>query len=1422
MKNRRTQVSVVCWLFAVLTLSVSGLSAAPLAVEDVPTPLKSWIPWVMQDDPGHSCPYAYNNNAARRCLWPSRAEFNLTEKGGTFSQEVQTYREVWVPLPGDAKLWPQDVKVNGKAVPLIAQGEEPGVQLAIGVHSITGAFVWNTLPESLPTPTWLGLLALTLNGNPYAVPNIDPQGRLWLKQQSPAADGAGGVEIRAHRLVSDDIPMILTTHLEIIASGKSQEVTIPLALLPGFVPQSLDSPLPARFEANNALRIQVRPGRWQVLATGRHMAPQKSLTLPASDSELAPKEEVWAFDARNQLRMLTLDGVPSIDPQQTTLPDDWKRFPAFKLKAGDTLQLNETKRGDPEPAPDQLSLVRAIWLDFDGKGYTVQDQMQGSVTRTWRLEMPKPQVLGRVAVDGVDQYVTTLDANSPPGFELRRGKAAISADSRIDSPTREFSAAGWLHDFNQLSAVLQLPPGWRLFHANGVDRAEHSWVERWTLLDIFLVLIIALACGRLFGWVWGAVALVALGLAYHEIGAPTWAWLNLLAALALLRVLPDGRVSRVIEIYRWLAALALVLMLIPFAVDQIRQMIYPVLERPWEVVGQGVGVSPPAAAVDAVESATVVGAAAPPAAPADAPAQEAAVIAEQAEEQGEAKAKRALPSISSKSDNAGKESYSRSAYQVLDQIDPNAKVQTGPGLPNWQWNAHNLQWSGPVSREQKLHLWLISPALNGVLTILRLALMLALLARLVSLALPTIPGIARRAATSATAVIALAFWWPHGGHAAVQADAPAPEQKLVAPIPPSPEPPSTQILRELHERLTRPAECLPNCAEIPRLAVAASAAQLLLRLEVHMASDSAVPLPGSAREWRPQRVMLNGLPARALLRDENGVLWIELARGVHQITMEAGTSEQDTIQIAFPLKPRRVESNVKGWTLDGVNEDGTAGESLLLTRIAKSGDAVGKVSGDSLPPFVSVDRMLNLGLAWQVTTKVARASPSRAPVLVSIVLLEGESVTNTDVRVENGMALVNLGPQTSEFSFDSALKIQDKLTLTAPKAPEQIQRWALNLGLQWHVIMAGIPVVHHYQGGDSQWLPQWQPWPGEQVTLNFSKPAGVAGQSLTMDRSALAITPGMRATDAQLTLTLRSSRGGQHSIELPDQSALQSVAINGQTQPIRQEGRKVTLPVTPGKQEVTIVWREQRGMATRFITSLVNLGIPGVNGSLHVKLPQDRWLLFLGGPSIGPAILFWGVVIALILIALALHRVTFTPLKFHHWLLLGLGLTQAPFIVSAVIVGWFILLGLRRRYGDRFASNRWFNVGQVILLLWTITAVAGLFSAVQQGLLGYPEMQVSGNGSNSVDLNWYQDRTAPTLPTAWLVSMPLLAYRLLMLLWALWLAYALLKWVRWGWDCFSDHGFWRKTEFWKPAAPKRGRRLTPDQTAPADDSKGAA
>ena len=1355
---------------ASLLLLGSRLVAQPADPARLPDELRPWVAWVMAGHEQELCPL-FNGLDERRCLWPGRLSLELDEHGGRFAQTWTVAAAGNAPLPGEERWWPQDLRLDGQPAAALSDHGAPAMPLTPGSHTVGGSWRWDSLPEALQVPAAVGIVELTVDGRPVPFPERSANGRVFLRPSRTARVDEDRLQIWVARRLSDAIPAVLTTRLDLSVSGRAREVVLASPILPEFVPLAINGPLPTRLDPDGHLRLQVRPGDWTIEITARHLGPVTNVGPLALAGGLWGSEEVWVFEPQQRLRLVEVSGAPAVDPQQTRLPEEWKHLAAYRLRPGDSLHLAERRRGDQPPAADRLKLQRSLWLDFDGAGYTFQDRISGALHGERRLEMAPPTKLERVVTGGRDQAVTRRPGATSAGVEVRLGAVDLEAEGRLEEGIYSIPAVGWERDFESVHGDLNLPPGWRLLAATGVDEAPQSWLARWSLLDLFLVLVIALAVRQLWGDRWGLLALLALVLIWQEPDPPTWEWLPVLAAGVLLRLLPVGRARTLMRLLSLAAAVALILVTVGFLVAVARQAIYPALEHPASSV-----------TVPVAEAEAEAAPGAPPPPPVSQPAPERPML------------KQALPS-------AEYASAGLVAGRLSDEVDPNAIVATGPGLPLWYWDHVELRWDGPIHRAQRLRLWLLPPWLNRLLALLRILLVGLLVLRV----LPSSGGdgwrrwrlwrLLERPTSAALVLLVL------GG--------------LVFPLSARAEVPPDDVLEQLHDRLVAKPACHPDCAAASRLTLELGADVLRARLEVGVEAAVAVPLPGGLQHWLPAQVLVDGKPGAGPVMSADGRVWIELAAGRHEILLEGPLPAGDGVVLPLPLKPHRVEVVGSGWTVSGVHEDGVPDDSLQLHRVATAprssanpaaANGAGGASANALPPFLEVDRTLHLGLRWSVETRVIRRSPPGTPATVEVPLLPGESVTSQGVRVAQGKAEVSLGPETDGVGWTSELAVTPQLALNAPQTLAWTEVWQLDAAALWHVTATGIPPVVPADGAH-EGTPEWRPWPGERLLLEVSRPAGVPGATITIDRSQLTVVPGARSTSATLDLEVRSSRGAEETVTLPPGATLQSVVLGSTALPARQEGQRVSLPVSPGAQHLRLTWREPRGNELLYRYGGLDLGNPSVNTATVVELPVSRWVLLTGGPRLGPAVLFWGLLLILLLLAIGLARLGLAPLRVRDWFLLGVGLSQVPLVAAAVVAGWLLAVGWRRSKGADIRRPFAFDLLQLLLVGWGLIAIGILFFAVRAGLLGYPEMQIAGNASTGNVLNWFVDRASSQLPEVWLVSLPMFCYRLAMLAWALWLAAALLRWLRWVWQSLTAAGGWRR--LLKPKA------MTPPEAPPA-------
>ena len=1439
--NRSWQQSILSLaasfkLFA-LVISVTCFVSQAAAVS-VPKPLEPWLEWVEHsieaEDPKFRC-VKYNGAAEQKdCALPSRLSIKITESGAAFDQYWQLDRATWVQLPGDAGAWPV---IAGRQI--VRKNSLPFTYLESGVHRLRGVLQWtNGVPRQLSVPEQSALIDVVDQQNRRVSASV-VSGKLVLSAPPKVIDKESKPEnalsIEVYRLLKEGQLFTVETHIRLRVSGQEREVLLGDALLDGFELLSASSPLPAQQEARG-LRVQIKPGEWRIVLRSRHIGEVSQLTMPGGDSDnntLAqwPQQELWAYQADTAIRLVDLQGLPAIDPSQTNMPGAWQRFPSFVLAGGDSLIFKKRQRGVNQ-ADNRLSLRRDVRVDFDGSGYTFTDLVSGQLNQGWRLEASPEIQLGSATDTRSNQALLITESNRAAdraeiegaatikGIELREQGLSIAADSRYEQAGLKLPANGWLHELGAAEINLFIPPGWSLLGVFGADSVENTGLSRWTLLDLFIVLLVIIAAWQVFGVLFSVMMAGLLVLSWHNAIAPHWLWLNLVIAWALWRAVPEGKLKSAVNIYRSFVVLVLIMVSIPFAVDQLRRVIYDSYDTYGQQSQREIGL------YNKVSSSAIAAARRGKFTDNEGFSIQAdeAIVAEAMTEprpQEYSKVSSALKRLTKEPRASGGAAQAKNNIQMID----GGVIQTGPGVPTWQYDIARIRVAGPVAEGAELKVLLLRPWMMNIVHLTMVILLAGVLLQLVRGLNPSQLNLAAFKSNNAKSSSPTSNSGSQTGNVKVSMLFGLALTSILSFLVFTHEAtaqamPNENLLERLEHQLKQQeqGECRNACISFAKQLIRIDKDLLQIDIDVHADERRLVALPGDANQWLPSQVLLNGEPATGLLRrtvsvtkqlqrrsavSTDNLLWLLVPEGIHQVNIKGAAPTED-FSLTIPTPTAITEVQASAWQVSGL-QGGKHKAALQFNKkagvsrqLVKASTAEKKPTSSKIEPspFFELRRDLVFDQTWRIENTVRRLSSDNNSASLLIELLPGEQVVS-EAELVDGKIRINFSGRDRQQQWRSILEPKHELRFSAPSyqsgQPWQ-ESWSLKVSSLWHISTEGIP-ANSSSLANGYWQPLWRPWPGEQLTIKVEKPSPAAGPSLTIQQSQLHVKAGKRSRDIQLTLDLRSSVGGQHPIQLPANSKLKQVQINGRSLPLRLEEKQgyaeLVLSLSPGTQKVQLEFSVPEGLTTRLETPQINLNSASVNSHIAVDLPLSRWVLFAGGSSLGPVVLIWGLLLVLVFIAYAFSQLKSLPLSFGAWLLLLVGLSQLHIISCAVVIGWLALIAYYKNLAEKQTAPA-YNALQLLVGLWAVVAALVLIAAVQKGLLGLPSMHIEGNGSSANNLLWYEDRSDETLPTAWVLSVPLIAYRVMMLLWSLWLAFSVLRWVRWAWQEFSRGGLWRK------------------------------
>ena len=653
----------------------------PAAESVIPEALQAWENWVLRGDTDSTAPPVYNNAGQRISIWPSKLTLNATPKKSVFDISVRVFAPAWLPLPGNAEAWPQNVKLNGETVVVVEQDGRPATKLEPGLHQVTGELLWDRMPQRLSIPAEIGMLELTMNGAKVELPNRDTSGFLWLKRNRVEAEAEREfLEAKIYRVLEDGIPMWLRTEIEISVTGKSREEDLGHALPAGWQVAAVESKIPCAVDDAGRVRAQVRAGKWTVSIDAFRSAQAESISFAENSSPIAT-QEIIGFQAKPDFRLVELLDVIQLDVSQTTFPEKWRKFPVYQWDTSKPIRIDEKMRGMGFKKAAGLTVKREFWLDDDGALMTFRDRISGASQKVWRLDASPGQTLGAARMDGEGQLITRNPESGASGIEVRQRQINLEAVGRI-SDARSFPASGWQADVDKCDATLHLPPGWRVLALFGAEWERGDWLTNWTLLDLFLLLVFTMAVGKLWGFIPAVIAMLGFGLSYHEPDAPRFVWFLLLVPVAILRVGLSGRSRVLVEIGKYFAIALLLIFLVPFVGRQVQGVIYPQLE-PGGFYSAGRSFRNTVYDNISVSSAP------------------------RAQKKAKPMAKQEIANL---------------------KQDLQARIQTGPAVPSWTWRKVNFGWRGPVTDSEMVRVILIPPSVQRIITIVRVLMLILLTA----------------------------------------------------------------------------------------------------------------------------------------------------------------------------------------------------------------------------------------------------------------------------------------------------------------------------------------------------------------------------------------------------------------------------------------------------------------------------------------------------------------------------------------------------------------------------------------------------------------------------------------------------------------------------------------------------------------------
>lgn len=1360
------------------------------------TNLEPWVSWVQERHPEWQCA---KNEDDFICSWPGRMSYTLRSDGADFTFDVQMSKSGVVNLPSAAGFFPHSLKFSddkGNEVTSFVSAKDGlvSVKLPKGIFKITGKLSWSVIPPEIPLPSSVGIVELSFDpviAGKWVAKRVGDS--LLLEEPQKQERQQDSIGLSVIRRITDSSPLEIETILRLRASGRSRLLQFGKILPANSTPVSIDSPVPFQLKADGDLSIQLSASEFDVHIRSLLPQPVTEISLPKPIVVEWPTEEIWSWNPDDRFRSVEFTGGEPVHNDLKILPTEWKGDAAFILKPGASAKLNELRRGEQLAPPDSIEVDREIWMDLNGDGLTIADDLRGTLQRGTRVNALSENLIGRASLYNEPILVSKDPDKGLSGVELRDQGIELSTVARVDG-SKTISAAGWDIVASRVAGVLNLPPSWKLITIIGATNVTGAWFDSWTLLDLFLGILIVLSAHKLMGkWVAGA-AFVSVLLNHLEFLAPQMLFIHLLIITVIRMIVGERPIwSTLLRGLQVLTFAVWGLQILAFAKLQFTQFLFPQLQAGtrYRTVLQDI-----IASIDSyfltwplllliaafiilalmwifkatswkgkIGRTILAGILALIAIPAlIAPLMIGLVTSHSSYEGqqyprsqaigGDASYSAVAPASKRKELNIMQEMQGEQYEDKKINVYGNKALVAGPATPTWNWRQHHFAVIGPVTPEAQMRIVVLTPTWTRLFSLLRALGMLwflILVGKKLQLKLPNPSS----AYANGAALILLLVCSTYSNKSEAQF-------------------PSQEILNELEQRLEQKRCHDPVCASIIESGITIHERDLTLSLKISSDGVSSITLPGPVNIFAPSSFVVNGKPSVAIRGEADGFLRVQTEPGISTIEIKGALPTTDSFSLQFPQTPLYTHLSTSGWTSQGVSASGQVEGNIRFTRLSEEKKTINETvrSEISLPSWAVVERHISLGARIATNVVVRRLGQTDSSFRAVIPLAENEQVTTGAFNIEGRNVVVVFEPGSSEKFFTTDRPFVESLLVKAVPSPMMSEKWFLDCNPILSCSWKGLLPTQSKTNGHME--PEWNPFPGEEVTI-LSKPLhAIAGEPVAVDSVEHSVEWGVSSLAGTVNVIVRAAQQTPIRVIVPKEMQLESVQLDN-----TQIGASSDAPIvlTPGQHNIVV--RYQGGYAAAFVTKVPEISLDTNSNNVTVKStpPPSRWVVWLNGPLWGPSVVYWAKLILLVVIFYGLAVYGFFPFGKIQAVLLAIGLSTLPIIQLMIPTVWLVVMQFMK-YPSRWIEERSVGLRRTVLVILSLFALLFLYRVVQLGLVLEPPMLIVGNGSSEYSYRWFMDHVENALPTPSIISLPMWCWRVFALGWSTWLVFALLGWLK--------------------------------------------